>query len=73
MPSDYERILEQNLHEYGHGDRQLKLLGELYPQRTHFIHEAHPERRGRKGQAVGVPGVRRPARGGPRRTAVRRA
>lgn len=39
MPSDYERILEQNLHEYGHGDRHLKLLGELYPQRTHFILE----------------------------------
>lgn len=39
MPSDYAAILEENLHEYGHGTRHLKILEELYPQRTHFILE----------------------------------
>lgn len=39
MPSDYERILQDNLHEYGHGERHLAFLGRLYTDRTHFVYE----------------------------------
>lgn len=38
-PSDYSRILEDNLCEYGHGTRHLAFLGRLYTDRTHFILE----------------------------------
>ncbi len=39
VPSDYEAILESNLHEYGHATRHLDLLRDLHPDRTHFIYE----------------------------------
>lgn len=39
MPSDYETIRKDNLHEYGHGTRLLAFLGRLYTDRTHFIYE----------------------------------
>ncbi len=39
MPSDYQRILEDNLREYGQGTRHLAFLGRLYTDRTHFVYE----------------------------------
>lgn len=39
MASDYERILRENLKEYGEGTRHLAFLGRLYADRTHFIFE----------------------------------
>lgn len=39
MPSDYKRIREENLREYGHGARHLSMLGSFYTDRTHFIFE----------------------------------
>lgn len=39
MPVDYDRIREENLIEYGQGDRHLAFLGRLYTDRTHFIFE----------------------------------
>ena len=39
MPTDYEQILQDNLHEYGHGERHLAFLGQLYTNRTHFLYE----------------------------------
>jgi hypothetical protein len=38
-PSDYERIREDNLKEYGQGTRHLAFLGRLYTDRTHFLLE----------------------------------
>ena len=39
MASDYDAIREQNLKEYGEGERHLAFLGRLYSDRTHFIYE----------------------------------
>ena len=39
MPSDYDKIREDNLREYGHGTRHLSFLGRLYTDKTHFIFE----------------------------------
>ncbi len=39
MPSDYSKIREDNIKEYGEGTRHLAFLGRLYTDRTHFIFE----------------------------------
>ena len=39
MAVDYDRIRDENLVEYGRGDRHLALLGQMYTHRTHFIFE----------------------------------
>ena len=39
MASDYARILEDNLREYGHGTRHLEYFRKLYSERTHFMYE----------------------------------
>ena len=39
MPSNYEKIREDNIKEYGQGKRHLAFLGRLYTDRTHFIFE----------------------------------
>ena len=39
MPSNYEKIREDNIKEYGQGTRHLAFLGRLYTDRTHFIFE----------------------------------
>lgn len=39
MPSDYSKIREDNIREYGEGTRHLSFLGKLYTYRTHFIFE----------------------------------
>lgn len=39
MPSDYNKIREDNIKEYGEGTRHLAFLGRLYTDRTHFIFE----------------------------------
>lgn len=40
MPSDYEQITRDNIEEYGKGsERYLARLGDLYPNKTHFIFE----------------------------------
>ncbi len=39
MASDYDRIREENIREYGEGTRHLSFLGELYTDRTHFVFE----------------------------------
>jgi len=39
MPSNYQKILQDNLREYGEGVRHLAFLGRLYSDRTHFMFE----------------------------------
>jgi hypothetical protein len=39
MASDYEKIRNENIKEYGEGTRHLSFLGRLYTDRTHFIFE----------------------------------
>lgn len=39
MPSDYDKIREDNILEYGRGTRHLSFLGRLYIDRTHFLFE----------------------------------
>ncbi len=39
MPSDYDKIKENNILEYGQGTRHLSFLRTLYTDRTHFIFE----------------------------------
>ncbi len=39
MPSDYSKIREDNIREYGEGTRHLSFLGQLYTDRTHFVFE----------------------------------
>ncbi len=39
MPSNYDKIREDNIREYGEGTRHLSFLGRLYTDRTHFIFE----------------------------------
>ncbi|SCG72852.1 Histidine kinase-, DNA gyrase B-, and HSP90-like ATPase [Micromonospora echinaurantiaca] len=39
MPSDYARIRQDNIREYGQGIRHLDFLQRLYADRTHFILE----------------------------------
>jgi len=39
MPTDYDRIREDNIREYGRGTRHLSFLGRLYTDRTHFVFE----------------------------------
>lgn len=39
MPTDYDKIREDNIREYGEGIRHLAFLGRLYTDRTHFIFE----------------------------------
>jgi hypothetical protein len=39
MTSDYDKIREDNIREYGQGTRHLAFLGKLYSNRTHFIYE----------------------------------
>ena len=39
MPTDYNRIREDNIREYGQGTRHLSFLGRLYTDRTHFVFE----------------------------------
>lgn len=39
MPSDYDKIRNANIREYGEGIRHLSFLGKLYTDRTHFILE----------------------------------
>ena len=39
MASDYERIRDDNLREYGQGTRHLEFFQRLYADRTHFVFE----------------------------------
>lgn len=39
MPSNYDKIRDDNIIEYGQGTRHLSFLGRLYTDRTHFIFE----------------------------------
>lgn len=39
MPSDYDKIRDDNILEYGQGTRHLSFLGRLYTDRTHFMFE----------------------------------
>jgi hypothetical protein len=39
MPTDYDRIREDNIREYGQGTRHLSFLSRLYTDRTHFVFE----------------------------------
>ncbi len=39
MATDYDKIREHNIREYGQGTRHLSFLGRLYTDRTHFIFE----------------------------------
>jgi len=39
MASDYNKIREENIIEYGRGTRHLSYLGRLYTDRTHFVFE----------------------------------
>jgi hypothetical protein len=39
MASDYQKILKDNLREYGEGTRHLEFFGRLYSDKTHFIYE----------------------------------
>ncbi len=39
MPTDYDKIREENILEYGQGTRHLAFLGSLYTDRTHFVFE----------------------------------
>ncbi len=39
MPTDYDKIREDNIREYGEGTRHLSFLGRLYTDRTHFVFE----------------------------------
>ena len=39
MPTDYDKIREDNIREYGQGTRHLSFLGRLYTERTHFVFE----------------------------------
>lgn len=39
MTSNYDKIREENILEYGKGTRHLAFLGRLYTDRTHFIFE----------------------------------
>lgn len=39
MPTDYEKLREENIGRYGSETAHLAILGELYSQRTHFIFE----------------------------------
>lgn len=39
MASDYNKIKQENIREYGEGTRHLAFLGNLYTDRTHFIFE----------------------------------
>lgn len=39
MTSNYDKIREENIREYGKGTRHLSFLGRLYTDRTHFIFE----------------------------------
>lgn len=39
MPTNYDKIREDNIREYGQGTRHLSFLGRLYTDRTHFIFE----------------------------------
>ncbi len=39
MASDYEKILKDNIREYGEGTRHLAFLKRLYSDRTHFVFE----------------------------------
>ena len=39
MPSDYNKIREDNIRDYGQKTHHLDLLGQLYTDRTHFVLE----------------------------------
>ena len=39
MASNYDKIREENIREYGAGTRHLSFLGRLYTDKTHFIFE----------------------------------
>ena len=39
MATDYDKIRENNIREYGEGTRHLSFLGRLYTDRTHFVFE----------------------------------
>jgi hypothetical protein len=39
LPTDYDKIREDNIREYGQGTRHLSFLGRLYTDRTHFVFE----------------------------------
>lgn len=39
MPTDYDKVREDNIREYGQGTRHLSFLGRLYTDRTHFVFE----------------------------------
>ena len=39
MSSNYDKIREDNILEYGQGTRHLSFLGRLYTDRTHFVFE----------------------------------
>lgn len=39
MPSNYDKIREDNIREYGQGTRHLSFLGRLYTDQTHFVFE----------------------------------
>ena len=39
MPVDYDKIRDENIVEYGQGERHLGFLDKLYSDRTHFVFE----------------------------------
>lgn len=39
MPTDYDKLREENIGRYGSETAHLAILGELYAERTHFIFE----------------------------------
>jgi len=39
MSTDYKKILDENLKEYGHGTRHLAFFDRLYSDKTHFVFE----------------------------------
>ncbi|WP_411727453.1 sacsin N-terminal ATP-binding-like domain-containing protein [Methyloglobulus sp.] len=39
MTTDYERIRQKNIEEYGKGTRHLSYFSDIYSTRTHFIYE----------------------------------
>lgn len=39
MPTDYDKLKEENIGRYGSETAHLAILGELYAERTHFIFE----------------------------------
>ena len=65
MASDYERISQENLEEYGRNRTGWRedLPVDLYPDRTHFVFELLSGFPGSRGEAkTGAPGPAPPGR-----------